>query len=296
MTTITGSPRTSPAPLTRKPWYATKRGRGLALHYAALVAVLIVLIGPLVVPLLGAFKGPGEAVFGTNSTIIPREPSLAAFGELFEKTNILRSISNSLFVAVLAVVSHLVLATAGGYMLSRKGWRGRNLLLILVMSALIFPFEAIMVSLFAQVRAMGFYDSLIGVWLPGMLGPFHVLLMRASFMAVPDEIEDAALLDGAGEWKRFWTIFLPATKGAATIVALTSFIYAWEDYLWPLVVVRSEENYTMMLAIAQLQSAFGFDFRVVLAGAIAALVPVVLLFSVAQKHFFSGLQEGGIKF
>lgn len=282
--------------LHRRPWYSSSRGRALALHYVALVVVLIILIGPLVVPLLGAFKGPGEAVFGANSTVLPRDPSLAAFGELFEKTDIVRAIGNSLFVCLLAVVSHLVLATLGGYMLSRKGWRGRNLLLILVMSALIFPFEAIMVSLFAQVREMGFYDSLIGVWLPGMLGPFHVLLMRASFMAVPDEIEDAALLDGAGEWKRFWTIFLPQTKGALTIVAITSFIYAWEDYLWPLVVVRSDENFTMMLALAQLQSAFGFDYRVVLAGAIAALVPVMILFSVAQKHFFSGLQEGGIKF
>src|SRR5699024_934578 len=117
---------------------------------------------------------------------------------------------------------------------------------------------------------------LIGVWLPGMLGPFHVLLMRASFLGVPDEIEDAALLDGAGEWKRFWTVFLPQTKGAATIVAITSFIYAWEDYLWPLLVIRSEKSQTMMLAIAQLQSAFGFDYRVVLAGAIAALVPVMV--------------------
>lgn len=275
---------------------SARRLRGRTLHYIALVAVLIVLVGPLLTPLLAAFKGETEPLFGRDATLLPHDWSFSAFAELFEKTNILQAIGNSLVVCVLAVLSHIVLATVGGYMLSRKGWGGRGIAFLIVTSALIFPFEAIMVSLFAQVRDLGLYDSLLGVWLPGMLGPFHVLLMRASFLGVPEEIEDAALLDGAGEWRRFWTIFLPQTKGAITIVGLTSFIYAWEDYLWPLLVIRSDEKFTMMLAIAKLQSSFGFDYRLVLAGALVALIPVAVLFFFTQKHFFRGIEEGGMKF
>lgn len=266
------------------------------MRYIWLVVVLVLLVGPLIVPLLGAFKGPGEAMFGSKAGIWPRHPTLGAFRELFQRTNVLQSIGNSMIVCSLAVVSHLLLATVGGYMLSRKGWKGQRIATLIVLSALIFPFESIMVSLFAEVRDLGFFDSLIGVWLPGMLGPFHVLLMRAAFLGVPDEMEDAALLDGANEVQRFWQIFLPQTRGALVIVALTSFIYAWEDYLWPLVVVRSSDHFTMMLSIAGLQSSFGFDYRVVLAGALLALLPVLLIFFLAQKYFFRGIEEGGLKF
>lgn len=273
-----------------------KKTRALILRYFALALVLIFMVGPLLGPLLAAFKGSEEQLFGPDASILPSKPSLEAFSDLFLQTNILQSIGNSLIVCVLAVVSHIVLATLAGYMLSRKGWRGRGLAYMVVISALIFPFESIMVSLFAQTRDLGLYDTLIGVWLPGMLGPFHVLLMRAAFLGVPNDMEDAALLDGAGEWRRFRSIFLPQAKGAITIVGLTSFIYAWEDYLWPLLVLRSSENNTMMLAIAQLESSFGFDYRVVLAGALVALAPVAILFFFTQKFFFKGIEEGGLKF
>lgn len=270
--------------------------RNRVLHYVLLTAVLVLLVGPLLTPLMAAFKSQGEPLFGPDATLLPQQWNFSAFGELFAKTNIVQAVANSLVVCLLAVGSHLVLATLGGYMLSRKGWNGRGIAFLIVTSALIFPFEAIMVSLFAQVRDLGLYDTLLGVWLPGMLGPFHVLLMRAAFLGVPDEIEDAALLDGAGELRRFWSIFLPQTKGALTIVGLTSFIYAWEDYLWPLLVVRSDGKFTMMLAIAKLQSSFGFDYRLVLAGALVALVPVAVIFFFTQKYFFKGIEEGGMKF
>lgn len=273
-----------------------RKTRRLALQYVILVGVLILMVGPLLAPLMAAFKGAGEPLFGPQASILPSQPSLSAFQELVTKTPIVSSIANSLIVCALSVASHIVLATLGGYMLSRKGWSGRTISFLIITSALIFPFESIMVSLFAQVRDMGLYDTLLGVWLPGMLGPFHVLLMRAAFLGVPEDMEDAAFLDGAGEFRRFWSIFLPQAKGAITIVALTSFIYAWEDYLWPLLVVRSNGNFTMMLSIAQLQSSFGFDYRVVLAGALLALLPVAVLFFFTQKFFFKGIEEGGMKF
>lgn len=272
------------------------RGWTLFRRYVYLIIVLILLVGPIILPLLGAFKAPTDPVFGPGATLIPKEWSLQAFKTLFEDTNIVRYVSNSLVVCTLNVISHLILASIGGYMLSRKGWKGRVIVMLVVMSALIFPFESIMLSLYAQVRAMGFYDTLIGVWMPSMLGPFHLLLMRAAFLGIPDEIEDAAYIDGASEWQRFWRIMLPQTKGSLTIVGLTSFIFAWQDYLWPLLIVQSDEKSTMMIGIARLQSSFGTDYRVVLAGAVTALIPIFLLFFLSQKYFFRGIEDGGLKF
>lgn len=276
--------------------YTNLRGARLVRRYILLVVVLIALLGPLVIPLLGAFKAPGEAVWGPDATLIPQEWSLQSFATLFQTTNIVRYVTNSLIVCALSIISALVLSSVGGYMLSRRGWNGRTLLLLFVMSALIFPFESIMLSLFAQVSGLGFRDTLIGVWMPSILGAFHLLLMRAAFLGIPDEMEDAAYLDGAGEWTRFTQIFLPQVRGALTVVGLTAFIFAWQDFLWPLLITQSDDKMTMMLGLTRLMSDFGTDYRVVLAGAITALVPILAVFFFSQKYFFRGIEEGGLKF
>ncbi|MDO4613123.1 MAG: carbohydrate ABC transporter permease [Actinomycetaceae bacterium] len=275
----------------------TLRGRRLVVRYIVLVVVLFLLLGPLIVPLLAAFKAPGEPVFGQGATILPQQWSLAAFYDLFERTHIVGSIANSLIVCTLAVCSHTVLASLGGYMLSRRGWRGRSIAYAIVLSAMIFPFESLMLSLFNIVASVNLYGSLLGVWLPGMLGPFHVLLMRAAFMGIPDEIEDAAFIDGAGEARRFWKIFLPQVRGALTVVGLTSFIFAWSDFLWPLLILPDPENQTMMLALTTLKSSVqGVTYQQVLAGAIVALIPILVIFFFTQKYFFRGIEDGGLKF
>src|SRR5699024_287898 len=150
-------------------------GRALVVRYVALV-----------LPLMAAFKSSGEPIFGQSASLLPEQWSLDAFRTMFAQTNMLRYILNSLVVCALSVGSALVLATVGGYMLSRKGWRGRTLVFLVVLSALIFPFESIMVSLYAQVQAWGLYDTLVGVWIPSVLGPFHLLLMRAAFLGIAE--------------------------------------------------------------------------------------------------------------
>ncbi|WP_250505260.1 carbohydrate ABC transporter permease [Bowdeniella massiliensis] len=276
---------------------ARLKGGRLVRRYIVLTLVLVSLIAPLALPLLAAFKAPGEPVFGQGATLFPQDWSLRAFEQLFADSYVVRSIANSLFVCTLAVLSHICLASVGGYMLSRRGWPGRNLWFIVVTSAMIFPFESIMLSLFNQVAALDLYGTLTGVWLPGMLGPFHLLLMRAAFLSVPDEIEDAAFIDGAGEWRRFFTIFLPQVKGALTVVGLTSFIYAWSDFLWPLLILPDPQKQTMMLWLATFKNSIqGVSYQQVLAGAIVALLPVLVIFLFTQKYFFRGIEDGGLKY
>ena len=296
MTTSTVFPASSALCVRKRSINKSKfHGWGLFRHYIALLVVFVVLVSPVFLPLLGAFKSSGDPIYGKGATAFPQHWSLNAFGELFRTTDIVRYIANLFAVCGLNIVSALVFSSVCGYMLSRKGWPGRGVVTAVALSALIFPFESIMLSLYSQVRSFGFYDTIIGIWPPGMIGPFHVRLMRAAFLGIPDEIEDAAYIDGAGEVRRFFTIFLPQVKGSL-VVGLTAFIFAWQDYLWPLLITQSSSNYTMMIGIAQLQSSFGTDYRIVLAGAITAVIPIFLVLLASQRYFFRGIEEGGLKF
>ena len=273
------------------------RGGALVARYALLVVVAIILVGPLVLPLMAAFKAPGESVFGQGATMLPQQWSLDSFYVLFERTNILLSIKNSAILATLTVSSNVILSCIGGYMLSRRGWTGRNIMYFVVLSAMIFPFESIMLSLYSMMVSIGTYKTLTSVWMVAMIGPFQILMMRAAFLGIPEEIEDAALIDGAGEWSRFWRIFLPQVRGTLTVVGLTSFIGAWSDFLFPLLMLVDNDKHTLMLELTAIQnSAQGTTYQLVLAGAVVALVPVVLVFAFSQKYFFRGIEDGGLKF
>ena len=273
------------------------RGSQLFIRYAVLVVVAILLVGPLVLPLMAAFKAPGESVFGQGATLLPQQWSLESFARLFERTDILGSIGNSALVALLAVTSNVVLSCVGGYVLSRRGWSGRTIMYFVVLSAMIFPFESIMLSLFSMMVQANLYNTLTGVWMVAMIGPFQILMMRAAFMGIPDEIEDAALIDGAGEWRRFWEIFLPQVRGTLTVVGLTSFIAAWSDFIFPLLMLPDPKKQTLMLTLTAIQnSPQGTTYQLVLAGAVVAMTPVVIVFALSQKYFFRGIEDGGLKF
>lgn len=265
-------------------------------HYVLLVVVLVLLIGPLVVPLLASFKSSGENLFGSDAGILPHHWSLNAFRQLNKQIPLAHYMMNSVIVAAMSIASNLIAASTAGYMLSRRGWRGRTAALYVIIASMMFPFESIMVSLFVEARNLGLVDSLRGAWLDGAVGALNILLMRSAFLAVPREIEEAAVLDGAGEWSRFRRVFLPSAKGMLTVVTLTTFIAAWDNFLWPLLVLRSDSNYTLMIGLTNLEGQFGFDYRVVLAGALMALLPVAVLFFVTQRFFFRGMEQGGVKF
>ena len=165
-------------------------------------------------------------------------------------------------------------------MLSRRGWTGRNIMYFVVLSAMIFPFESIMLSLFKMMVQLDLYNTLPGVWMVAMIGPFQILMMRAASWVSPDEIEDAALIDGAGELRRFWSIFLPQVRGTLTVVGLTSFIGAWSDFIFPLLMLPDPNKQTLMLTLTAIQnSPQGVTYQLVLAGAVVAMVPVVLVFA-----------------
>lgn len=273
------------------------RGRkavlGLSGRYLTLCLMLVVMLGPIVWQFLTSLKGRGEDVYGG---VLPSQPTLDNYVRVAESFPLLHYVGNTLIVAALAVTSNCVFAAMGGYALSRAGWPGRRVVFTVLVATLMFPFESVMISMFLTVRSMGLVDTLVGVWLPGAVSVLNLMIMRAAFLAVPKEVEEAAVLDGADEWQRFTKVFVPAAKGALAVVCLTSFMGAWDDFLWPLIVLTNSDHYTLQLGLKSLAGATTVnDQRLIAAGAMAALIPMMALFLALQRFFFKGVGEGALK-
>ncbi|MGW6573516.1 carbohydrate ABC transporter permease [Streptomyces sp. NPDC054945] len=273
---------------------ARRRHRlALAARYATLVLMLVVMLGPIVWQFLTSIRGRTENVY---DGVLPARPTLDNYVRVAESFPLAQYVGNTLTVAVLAITSNMLFSAMGGYALSRAAWKGRRMVFTVLVATLMFPFESVMISMFLTVREMGLLDTLIGVWLPGAVSVLNIMIMRAAFLAVPREVEEAAVLDGAGEWTRFTRVFLPAAKGALAVVCITSFMGAWDDFLWPLLVLTDSDHYTLQLGLKTLAGATTVnDQRLVAAGAMAALVPMMLLFFALQRFFFKGVGEGAVK-
>lgn len=266
---------------------------GLAGRYATLLLMLVVMLGPIVWQFLTSIRGRTENVY---DGVLPSRPTLDNYVRVAESFPLFQYVGNTLTVAVLAITSNMLFAAMGGYALSRAAWKGRKIVFTVLVATLMFPFESVMISMFLTVREMGLVDTLIGVWLPGAVSVLNIMIMRSAFLAVPKEVEEAAVLDGANEWTRFTRVFLPAAKGALAVVCITSFMGAWDDFLWPLLVLTNSDNYTLQLGLKTLAGATTVsDQRIIAAGAMAALIPMMLLFFALQRFFFKGVGEGAVK-
>ncbi len=283
-----------PAAGARKPTrYSRRVIVGLSGRYLTLCLMLVVLVGPIVWQFLTSLKGRGENVY---EGVLPSDPTLDNYTRVAEAFPLFQYVGNTLVVAALAITSNCLFAAMGGYALSRAGWRGRKTVFTVLIATLMFPFESVMISMFLTVREMGLVDTLVGVWLPGAVSVLNLMIMRAAFLAVPKEVEEAAVLDGANEWQRFRRVFVPSAKGALAVVCITSFMGAWDDFLWPLIVLTDSDNYTLQLGLKTLAGATTVnDQRLIAAGAMAALLPMLLLFFALQRYFFRGVGEGAIK-
>ena len=264
-------------------------------RHLILLAFFLLLAGPLVWQLSLSLKGAGDDLYAQPPQLVPTDPTLGNYGGVLDRVPILRYVLNSGIVALLVVVGNVVGASLAGYALARLRFRFRGLVTGLLVVALLVPTESIIIAQFLLVRESGLADSLLGVALPTAVGALNVLLMRNGFQSIPDELEEAARIDGAGVWQRFWHICAPQVRGVMTVVAIFSFVGAWNDFLWPLIVLSGEENYTLTLGLNRLRGTFYSDPRLIAAGTIIALIPILVVFGFLQRYFFRGLQAGGIK-
>lgn len=269
--------------------------RELVLRYVLLVFVLLMSIGPFLWQLSTSLKSTGEDIYTRIPQLWPSEPTLDNYTRVMDAIPVLSFIGNSLFVAALAVAGNVVFSTLAGFALARLRFRGRKIALGLFLATLILPGEATIIANFVTIRNLNLADTLLGVALPGMIAALNVLLMYNAFRQLPGEIDEAAVIDGANAFQRFWSVSLPSVRGTVAVIAIFSFIGAWDDFLWPLIVLTSPDQFTLTIGLQYLSGTFANDQRMIAAGSMIAFIPIAIVFATLQRHFFKGIEEGGVK-
>ena len=263
--------------------------------YIVLGLGLLVVASPFAWMVLSSLKSEGE-IRRVPPTWLPEAPSLANFSDLFARLDFPQFFTNSAVVATAVTVGNLVFCSMLGYVLAKSEFGGRTWLFRLVLATLMIPGMVTLVPLFVLVANIGLVNTYWGLILPFLAGPFGVFLMRQFIQGIPDELIDAARMDGASELRIFLQVVMPLCKPALATLAILTFLGSWNNFLWPLVVATSEEKYTLPVALAlysvgQNQTEYGL----LLAGAVVIVVPVLAVFLLLQRYFVQGIAMTGIK-
>lgn len=268
---------------------------GIVLRYAALIVVLVISFGPMLWEFSTSIKGIDEDIYTQKPSLLPLHPTFNAYGQVLQNVPVFHFALNSVTIAIINIAGNLIGASLAGYALARLKFRGKKLALGLLLSTLILPGEVTIIAQYQLVTSLGLGDQLFGVALPGMVGMINVLLMRNAFMNLPIEIEEAAAIDGANAWQRFLLIALPHVTGTLSAISIMTFIGAWDDFLWPLLMLQTPDKLTLTVGLSYLNNEWTHNPRVVAAGTMIAIVPILIFFVALQRFFFRGIGEGAIK-
>ena len=274
----------------------TGRGRfSRAWLYLVLVVGLVAVITPFVWMVLGSFKSEGE-LRQSPPTWWPQNASFDNYTQLFSRLNFGRYFFNSTTVAVTVTIGNLLFCSMLGYALAMLEFKGKRALFGLVIGTLLIPGVVTFVPLFVLVANAGLVDTLPGLFLPFLVTPFGVFLMRQFILGLPRELLDAGRVDGAGELRIFGRIFLPLCGPALATLGILTFLGSWNNFLWPLVVAQSEDKYTLPVALALYSTGQNStQYGLLLAGATVVVVPVLIVFLIFQRRFIEGIATTGIK-
>lgn len=284
-----GAVRTAPA---RKP-----RNLRRPLVYALLSLGLLIMSAPFLWMALSSFKTTSE-LSASPPVWIPTEWTLDNFRELLDKLNLPLYFMNSMIVAVLVTVSNLVFCSMLGYALAKLNFVGRNKIFGVVLGALMVPGNLMLLPLFVLMSKLQLIDSYAGLVLPFAAGAFGVFLMRQFMQSIPDELLEAARMDGAGEWYIFWRIVMPLVKPALATLSIFTFLGSWNNFVWPLIATNDPDKYTLPVALATFATdpnKAGGSNGMLMAGAFLVVLPVLILFIALQRHFTQGIATAGLK-
>lgn len=287
--------RTAPARAASRPPRRPKRSAATVLLYVILTFMALLIVVPLLWIVLTSFKTDFDAISSPLNPI-PRPFTTDAYRTLASgQQPIFRWFLNSVAAAVLQTVLILVTASAGAYALARLEFRGKRIVFGAIVATLLVPPVIFLIPNYLIVQNLGWLDSIWAITIPGAAGAFGIFFLRQFFIGLPLEIEEAARMDGAGDFRIFWQIVLPLARPALATLAVLSFLNNWNDFLWPVYVLLSPENQTLQPGLAVLQGAYSTHFSIVMAGAIIASVPVLILFTIAQRQIVESVASSGIK-
>jgi multiple sugar transport system permease protein len=265
-----------------------------ALVNGALVLLAFFALFPLLWMLSVSFMHPGEAST-LPPPLLPRDPSLANYRELFERAGMGRYLLNSLLVASAITLLSLIFNLAAGYAFAKLRFAGRDRIFRTLLAALVIPAQVAMIPLFLIMKWLHLVNSYGGVIVPAMATVFGVFLVRQYARSIPDELLEAARIDGAGEWRIFGVIVLPLLKPIIVTLAIFTFLASWNDFMWPLIVLSDQAWQTAPVALAALSREHVQDNELMMAGSVVTILPVLALFLALQRYYLEGLLLGSVK-
>lgn len=261
---------------------------------AAAVAAALIMLAPFLW-MVGTSLMDEIEVFGYPPPILPAEPRWANYGEALTSLPFHRFFWVSTVMSVLIVAGHLVTSTTAAYAFARLEFPGRDRLFLLYLATMMVPGIVLLIPRFLLVDAFGWIDRFEGLVVTELVSVWGIFLLRQYFLTIPRELEDAARLDGASEWRIFLTVVLPLSRPAIATLALFSLVASWKEFLWPLVITRSLEMRPVEVAIATFSTFYAINWPYQMAAAVTAILPIVVLFFFAQRYFIQGIQMTGLK-
>ncbi|MEX2962607.1 carbohydrate ABC transporter permease [Microbulbifer sp. TYP-18] len=267
----------------------------MAGRYLGLLCVALLTMGPFLWLLSTALKSGGENIFAYPPSLLPKQPTLQNFDRVLETQPFLLYLKNSVLVAVLSVGANLIFASLAAYPLARMEFRGRNLMFLMLLSSMMIPFQLLMIPVYNIAINLGLQNSYLGLVLPHACTAFGVFLMRQAFLGIPKALEESAILEGLSRIQIWWFVLLPLVKPSLATLAVFSFIAVWGDFLWPLIILDDPAYYTLPLGVNRLANTFSMDWRLVAAGAVFSIIPILVVFLFSQKYFIEGAMRGAVK-
>lgn len=263
--------------------------------YLLLLAVALVSVGPFIWLLSTALKGPADNLFAYPPQLIPNDFTWENFALVFQVVPFLRFFVNSGIVTATAVVSNVVLALLAAFPLARMNFVGKRLILLGVLATIMIPFQVSMIPLFVLAMDLGLRNTYIGLVLPNAVTPFGIFLLRQALTGVPRSLEESAHMDGAKSYHVLFRVLMPLVKPSIAALAIFAFMMTWDDFLWPLLIIEDVSMFTLPLGVQRLQGTFTTNWRLISAGSVMALLPVLAFFSIAQRWFIEGALAGAVK-
>jgi len=272
---------------------SARRLRALGVNVVLIGAALLA-ISPLIWMLSVSVMQTG-ASSSYPPPLWPKQATLEHYVELFERGGMGRYFANSLLLACLTTSISVLLNTLAGYGFAKLRFAGREKLFQAMIAALVIPGQVAMLPMFLMLKGLGLVNTWGGVLIPGMAGIFGIFLVRQYTRSIPDDLLEAARLDGAGEFRIFFAIVLPLLRPVLATLAVFAFLGSWNDFMWPLIILTDGNLYTLPVALASLSREHVSDNELMMAGAVVTVMPVLLLFLLLQRHYLQGLTLGGVK-
>ena len=264
------------------------------LRVVVLVAGALACLVPLVWMFLGSFKTPTELA-QRPPTFLPDSWALTNYTEALSRFNFLQYLTNSVIVTITATAITLVINAMAAYALAKYNFRGKTFLFILTLATIMIPLQVILIPVYQVVASLGLVNTLWGMIIPAAATPTGVFLIRQYMLSIPDELIEAARVDGSGEFRTFAQIVIPLCTPALAVVAIFSVMWRWSDFLWPLVIAQSESVYTLPVALARFNSELTVPFNLILAMGVVSTIPVLIIFLIFQRQIATGIANTGIK-